>query len=76
MLTLARTWNRIMWRSLLSWLGSVLVLLACFVPTAWAQAEGAPVEGGGGQGGAFPGLMAVVFTVLIMLVVCMPSRKN
>ncbi len=67
-----------MCRSLFSWLGSVLVLLACFLPIAQAQPDGGPPQGGGGGGepGAFPWLVAVLFTALILLVVCMPSRKN
>jgi hypothetical protein len=81
-----------MGRLLLTWLASLLLVLAFCLPAARTQAPPAPppapsptltpapapsAEGGGGQSGsAFPWLVAVLFTVVILLVVCMPSRKN
>ncbi len=76
-----------MWRSLLPYLASLLVVLACFLPASRAQPPGG-AEGPtaaaptgtdgptGKEGNALPWLVAIVFTALILLVVCMPSRKN
>jgi hypothetical protein len=78
-----------MWRLLVTWLGSLLLVLAFCLPAGRAQAPNPPApapgpapaaspsEQGGAEGpGAFPWLVAVLCTVLILLVVCMPSRKN
>ncbi len=79
-----------MWRSLSSYLASLLLCLACFLPVSRAQSgtegpgPGGPTptasssssEGQAEKPSAFPWLVAVVFTVVILLVVCMPSRKN
>ena len=81
-----------MWRSILSGLASLLIVLACCLPAARAQLRDAdtsrsepaptapgpstPKEGGGVETGPFPWVVAFLFTAVILLVVCMPSRKN
>jgi hypothetical protein len=79
----ARTVDNIMWRWLLPWFASLLVVLACWLPAGRAQAPpphapapAAPAENPADRSFVLPWAVAAACTIVILLIVCMPSRKG
>jgi hypothetical protein len=75
-----------MWRSLFRWLVPLVVALTCWLGSSRAQVEvprGANQMGGGeptstessGHNPAPAYVFAVLATLLVLTIVCMPSRK-
>jgi hypothetical protein len=59
------------------WLAAVLLALTCWLPVA--QAQTAPASTKTEESDKAPVLqyfLAVVFTLAVLVIVCMPSRKN
>jgi hypothetical protein len=65
-----------MWRRTLRWLATLLVTTCLFLPSAYAQKPSHLVEQETGHSAAFPYAIAFLSTVLIMVIVCTPSRKR
>jgi hypothetical protein len=73
-----------MGRALIRWLAAVLVAAVCCLP-AWAQKSKDDIQRGVrddvGPGletnptGALPYAIAILSTIIVLVVVCMPSRK-
>jgi hypothetical protein len=65
------------WRPLARWLAPLLVATVCFLPAVHAQVPRrvptAPEEGS--HSGPLPWAVAFLSLIIIMVVVCMPSRK-
>ena len=62
-------------RRLPFFLASITWLLACG-GDIFAQSTASASEGGGGKNYAFAYVVTVLSTILIMLILCMPSRKR
>ena len=64
-----------MWRWLLRWTAPLLILVFWTLPLL-AQGD----EGGSGESGnptaALPTVVAILSTMLVLLIVCKPSRKS
>jgi hypothetical protein len=63
-------------RHFLRWLAPLLLTVCLFVPSANAQKPSHIVEQESGHNAAFPYAIAFLSTVLIMVIVCTPSRKR
>jgi hypothetical protein len=61
-----------MWRSLLYWLTPLFVSCFCWLPAAYADAESDVPK----PGYAFPYTLAFLALIIIMVIVCTPSRKR
>jgi hypothetical protein len=65
-----------MWRRLLRWFAPVLIAGFVELPAAFAQSTNAIGEGGDGRrSAAIPYTVAFLFTLLVLVIVCTPSRK-
>jgi len=66
-----------MWRRIVRWLAPLLIAGVCFLPSAHAQfARRAPApEENTSRGGALPWAVAFLSLILILVIVCKPSRK-
>jgi hypothetical protein len=73
------------WRRLLSWLASLLMIVAFGAPAAFAQQERTPMrmeygkDAGEKKEHGPPALQytaAAVSLIVIMVILCMPSRKR
>jgi hypothetical protein len=66
-----------MWRQLLRWLAPLLVAGTCWLPSAYAQQRYyPPAEPESGHNPAFPYAIAFGSTLLLLVIVCTPSRKK
>jgi hypothetical protein len=66
-----------MWRLFLRWLAVLIVSGACFVPAASAQRYPPPAEPESGTPtAALPYTFAFAATLLVLVIVCTPSRKQ
>jgi hypothetical protein len=68
-------WHRI---RILRWLAPLLVASSCWLPAAQAQAPPSANANAeeGGHNPAFAYTIAFLSTLLIMVIVCTPSRKS
>lgn len=76
-----------MWRRLVRWFAAGLLVLACGLPVVRADemkvdrintrdAAADSDSEGGGRPPALQYLVAVAFTLSVLVIVCMPSRKS
>jgi hypothetical protein len=65
-----------MWRHLLHWLAALAVAGTCSLPGAYAQRYNVPSEPESGRTPAFPYTVAFASTLLLLVIVCTPSRKQ
>jgi hypothetical protein len=77
-----------MWRSILPWFASLLVVVVCWLPAGHAQQNPLFPSGGGASATPQPESstverpmalawgVAILFTLIILVIVCMPSRKT
>jgi hypothetical protein len=69
-----------MWRRILLWFSPLLVALICLVPSAAAQSKSQDKKSGEGGGDektpAFAYTVAFLSTIVVMVLVCAPSRKR
>jgi len=66
------------WRSIARWIAPLLIALGCFLPSLHAQTEQGN-QGAGDEGSsrtaALPYAVAFLSLLLIMVIICKPSRK-
>ncbi|HLJ97606.1 MAG TPA: hypothetical protein VKU02_30880 [Gemmataceae bacterium] len=65
-----------MWRQVLRWLAPLLVAGICCLPSAYAQRYNVPSEPEGGRTPALPYTVAFASTLLLLVILCTPSRKQ
>jgi hypothetical protein len=63
---------------LLRWLVSVPLVLACWLPLAQAQVPSNPTESRESEKSppAVQYALALLFTILVLVIICVPSRKG
>lgn len=64
-----------LWHTLLRWIVPPVLLVLGWLPTALAQATPA-AESEYGRSPAFPYAVALAATLLVLVIVCAPSRKG
>lgn len=65
-----------MWRHLLRWLAPVIVAGTCCLPGAYAQRYATPAEPENAPTPALPYTVAFASTLLVLVIICAPSRKH
>jgi hypothetical protein len=66
-----------MWRHLLRWIAPFLVAATCWLPSAYAQRYAVPgSEPETAPTAALPYTVAFASTLLLLVLVCAPSRKQ
>jgi hypothetical protein len=58
------------------WVSPLLLTLSCFLPVALAQSQGSSSDGDTSKTAALPYFVACVSTIIVMVIVCTPSRKR
>jgi hypothetical protein len=65
-----------MWRQLLRWLAPLVITASCSLPAAYGQRYVPPPEQESTRTPAFPYTVAFASTLLVLVIVCTPSRKH
>jgi hypothetical protein len=63
-------------RFVLHWLAPILAAWVFFLPSAYADWTDSANEAKGAPTPAFPYTVAFLATIIVMVIVCMPSRKS
>jgi len=66
------------WRRIARWIASLLITLSCFLPSVHAQTDQgnqAAGEESSSRTAALPYAVAFLSLLLIMVIICKPSRK-